>query len=434
MSSTALGDRLEEQVFEFFKGEVEKGTFLFVPQCCQVFRKKGYYSAKRQSNIIFDVSIEARLPGADEYSFLVLIECKNYSHSVPVDDLEEFNSKVEQVSGGKGILVSTAELQRGALNFAKASGVGFVRFASVDDLKWVLYRSASSVIYQSPESQRYRIEQSLLESKLSSRLYEIYAVSGGIFTNSWREVFSSLLGEDLLSELELAGVINVAHQASMVEFVSKEKIRGSATELLSSVNYSGGRAPLEDIARREQKNSGLNVVEIAGGGSFLGSIDFSTNEIGVVGGLAGCDERGRFTLSHEFGHFYLNHARYMLREGCDDSDIDLDDPPRLMISDVQRLEWQANYFSACLLLPEEDFFTAFLAVTKRLGVSDKGHGALYLDNQDCNYEIYMSVSGFLKRRYDVSRLAVRYRLVDLGLLNDVRGKVVNRSTSMARQY
>lgn len=113
MNSTALGDRLEEQVFEFFKGEVEKGTFLFVPQCCQVFRKKGYYSAKRQSNIIFDVSIEARLPGADEYSFLVLIECKNYSHSVPVDDLEEFNSKVEQVSGGKGILVSTAELQRG---------------------------------------------------------------------------------------------------------------------------------------------------------------------------------------------------------------------------------------------------------------------------------------------------------------------------------
>lgn len=421
MSSTALGARLEEQVFEFFKSEVENGNFIFLPQFCQVFRQKGYYSAKRQSNIIFDVSIEAWLPGAEKYSFLVLIECKNYSHSIPVDDLEEFCSKVEQVSGGKGILVSPAELQRGALNFAKSSGIGFVRYLSAANLKWVLYRSPSSLLYQSPLSQSGLIEQSLLQPKLSSHLYDIYAISGGMFTNSWREVFSSLLGEDAFSALELAGVIRSSSVDSVVEFISKNAIRDVSSRLLDSIGYTGGRVSLEAIARKGQDESGLAIVEIREENSFLGSIDFSSNQIGVYGGLTGCDERGRFTLGHELGHFYLNHSQYMLREGCDDSDIDLEDPPKLIISDVQRLEWQANYFSSCLLLPEENFLESFYTIAGRLGLSDKGYGALYLDDQACNYESYSQVSGYLKRRFGVSRLAVRYRLIELGLLNDVRG-------------
>ena len=421
MSSTALGARLEEQVFEFFKSEVENGNFIFLPQFCQVFRQKGYYSAKRQSNIIFDVSIEAWLPGAEKYSFLVLIECKNYSHSIPVDDLEEFCSKVEQVSGGKGILVSPAELQRGALNFAKSSGIGFVRYLSAANLKWVLYRSPSSLLYQSPLSQSGLIEQSLLQPKLSSHLYDIYAISGGMFTNSWREVFSSLLGEDAFSALELAGVIRSSSVDSVVEFISKNAIRDVSSRLLDSIGYTGGRVSLEAIARKGQDESGLAIVEIREENSFLGSIDFSSNQIGVYGGLTGCDERGRFTLGHELGHFYLNHSQYMLREGCDDSDIDLEDPPKLIISDVQRLEWQANYFSSCLLLPEENVLESFYTIAGRLGLSDKGYGALYLDDQACNYESYSQVSGYLKRRFGVSRSAVRYRLIELGLLNDVRG-------------
>ncbi|MBX5604925.1 ImmA/IrrE family metallo-endopeptidase [Pseudomonas aeruginosa] len=420
MSSTALGARLEEQVFEFFKSEVENGNFLFLPQFCKVFRQKGYYSAKRQSNIIFDVSIEAWLPGAEKYSFLVLIECKNYSHSVPVDDLEEFFSKVEQVSGGKGILVSPAELQKGALNFAKSSGIGFVRYLSAADLKWVLYRSPSSLLYQSPLSQSWSIEQSLLQRKLGSHLYDIYAVSGGTFTNSWREVFSCLLGEDEYRAFELAGVIRSSSTEPVVEYVGKNAIKNISNRLLNSIGYTGGRVSLEAIAKKEQKESGLAIVEIREESSYLGGIDFSSNQIGVYGGLAGCDERGRFTLGHELGHFYLNHSRYMLREGCDDSDIDLEEPPKLIISDVQRLEWQANHFSSCLLLPEDSFLESFYAISDRIGLSDKGYGALYLDDQACNYESYSKVSGYLKGRFGVSRSAVRYRLIELGLLNDVR--------------
>lgn len=91
MNSTALGTKLESQVFEFFESEVRGGRFMFIPDCCRVFRQKGYYSPKRGSNIVFDILIEVWLPGAENYSVLVLIECKNYSHSVPVDDLEEFH-------------------------------------------------------------------------------------------------------------------------------------------------------------------------------------------------------------------------------------------------------------------------------------------------------------------------------------------------------
>lgn len=296
-----------------------------------------------------------------------------------------------------------------------------MRYLSASSLKWVLYRSASSLLYQSPSSQRGLIEQSLLQCELDSSLYDIYAISGGLFTNSWREVFCSLLGEEACSIFESAGIVSPPPRGGVVEFVSRDEVKGVVARLLSAIEYNGGRVSLEAIARREQRKSGLAVIDVCATGQLLGSIDFSSREIGVLGGLLGCDERGRFTLAHELGHWYLNHSKYMLREGCDVADIDLHDPPELVLSDLQRLEWQANYFSSCLLLPEESFCESFFTITSRLGLANRGYGALFLDGQSCNLESYIEVSGYLKRRFGVSRSAVRYRLLDLGLLNDVRG-------------
>lgn len=90
LSTYAKGDRFEEQVFEFLSREINEGRFYaFRPECCKIYRKKGYYSRDREDFIIFDISVEVFLPGFETPSLLVLIECKNYSGKVPVGDIED---------------------------------------------------------------------------------------------------------------------------------------------------------------------------------------------------------------------------------------------------------------------------------------------------------------------------------------------------------
>ncbi|MEJ7684439.1 MAG: hypothetical protein WKG06_42655 [Segetibacter sp.] len=66
---------------------------MFSKKTSKVFKKKAYYSSKREKDIIFDVTIETTLPNADKYSILTIIECKNLNKKVTVDDIEEFGSK-----------------------------------------------------------------------------------------------------------------------------------------------------------------------------------------------------------------------------------------------------------------------------------------------------------------------------------------------------
>jgi 16S rRNA A1518/A1519 N6-dimethyltransferase RsmA/KsgA/DIM1 with predicted DNA glycosylase/AP lyase activity len=125
-SSNQKGDALEQLIFDLFQAEINDGRFWAKQENCKIFRKKGYYSKDREKEIIFDVSIEIFLPNATEYSSLVLIECKNYGHRVPVDDTEEFFAKVQQVAAAnsKAIIASTASYQSSALAYAKSKGIG----------------------------------------------------------------------------------------------------------------------------------------------------------------------------------------------------------------------------------------------------------------------------------------------------------------------
>jgi len=148
MKTTTKGNKLEEDIFQLMKGEISSGRFIVKNENCKIYLKKGYYSKDRQKNIIFDVSIEVYLPGQSTYSILILIECKNYNHAVPVDDAEEFFAKIQQISGAntKGILASTNSFQEGTLNFSKSKGIGLLRYFNQSDFKWLLTRSPSTLI------------------------------------------------------------------------------------------------------------------------------------------------------------------------------------------------------------------------------------------------------------------------------------------------
>src|SRR5215212_9218775 len=90
------GRSFEEKAFGLLKALVVSEQFGFLPDCAKIFLQKAYFSRDRGSDIVFDISIEVTLPGAPESSFLWLWECKDYTTAIPVNDVEEFYSKVLQ--------------------------------------------------------------------------------------------------------------------------------------------------------------------------------------------------------------------------------------------------------------------------------------------------------------------------------------------------
>jgi hypothetical protein len=93
----------------------------------QVVPRCKLYSKARESDITFDVVVKSYSAFDPRNPMLVWIwECKNYTSEVPVDDVEEFHSKMVQVGAHKGTMVTRVGFQTGALNFAKSHGIGLM--------------------------------------------------------------------------------------------------------------------------------------------------------------------------------------------------------------------------------------------------------------------------------------------------------------------
>ena len=123
------GQSLEHEIEDYLNLELKRGELGIDPKYAQVFRHKGYHSSLRGKLIIVDVSLELRRPDAIEPYFIWIWECKNYAKSVPVDDVEEFHGKLEQLGMHriKGTIACRNGFQSGAISVARGWGIGLVR-------------------------------------------------------------------------------------------------------------------------------------------------------------------------------------------------------------------------------------------------------------------------------------------------------------------
>ena len=126
--------------------------------------------------------------------------------------------------------------------------------------------------------------------------------------------------------------------------------------------------------------------------------------------------RDRFTLAHELGHLLLGHGRFLKAEWRDEADNEGVENIHDDGTALKRMEFQANYFASCLLMPRDSFVTAFGAELHWRGLYDKGFGPLYVDAQECNVNNYYAVTACLMKQFGVSRSAVAVRLAGLKLL------------------
>ena len=425
MDTVKKGDRLETQIYEFFKAEIDIGNFLAKKEYCKIFTKKGYYSKDRETDIIFDITIEIYMPGEKNYSILFIIECKNYNHSVPVDDAEEFFSKIQQISGAniKGVIASTNSFQSGTFTFSKSKGIGLLRYFTKEKRDWILNRSPSSFTQQqNSKVEKTELIQGLNSESHKSKYLDLYGFHNDTYTSNLQNFFYLVFNyKSTQSDIENFKVVFTENKktSSVIPYISEEKIELLCSSITKSINYSGGAVSLEDISKNLNKEHNLKVLlNIKLDEGVLGNIHFGKKTISIDNSQCDSLERSRFTLAHELGHYFLNHANFINEESCYESNIELDSPPQISFNEIIKMEWQANSFSSFLLMPKREFIKDFLIESKALGIMNKGHGYLYLDNQKCNQNSYYVISAKLMRKYKVSRAAVKIRLLKLGLISE----------------
>lgn len=428
-NSKKIGDILEKQILDFFSAEIDSGRFWGTKSSTKIFQQKGYFSKDRNTDIFFDVSIVFYLPGATEYAFVFLIECKNYSHSVPVNDIEEFHSKTQQVasSNSKSILASTSSFQAGTRSFAESKGIGLLRYFRPDDVKWELMRSPSSSTHVSSSENELLIQEGLSENDFQSFIFDFYLQTPIRKTNSLWDFFNDLASTSELSSTELDEIRNQrGNSSTKIPFIEKYDLESLSDDLLSPIEYSGGEVNLDHLCQIEFEKSGLVVntisdpISVDAVAGVLGKINFDPPIIHIYKQQVENRGRERFTLAHELAHYFLHHGNFLKREHCDDSDFNLVKKPYIDKTGVARLEFQANYLAASLLMPRRHFLADFKRLIEILGLHDRGFGQLFVDNQICNLESFEFVMNRLVEKYGVSRTAAKIRLDSMDLLKDVR--------------
>lgn len=133
--------------------------------------------------------------------------------------------------------------------------------------------------------------------------------------------------------------------------------------------------------------------------------------------------RYRFTLAHECGHYILHRDYYLqLNENQEKCSVIIDNEKTIvedqntnkkLFSKEDRLEWQANYFAACILMPEKIFQAKLLNLFKKYDL--KGN-YLFIDKQPCNIVTERNFFAELSNAFSVSRSASFCRMNELGYI------------------
>ncbi|HEY0015073.1 MAG TPA: restriction endonuclease [Longimicrobium sp.] len=171
------GQTLEGEVLAAVQSAVNKGLLGWHASACRVRHHAAYYSRDREKDIIFDVSIELMLPSSSKPSIIWIWECKDYSSPVPVDDLEEFHAKLEQIGSAntKGTVVTRRGFQKSAIKYAVSKGIGLARLLPPHQIQWVIHYHAE----QTAEELAAEVVEALIDPHFESFSREAYGFTTG---------------------------------------------------------------------------------------------------------------------------------------------------------------------------------------------------------------------------------------------------------------
>ena len=408
-SSLKKGTDFEKRVFEAIKEALSRDCFIVGGNRIEVHHQKGYYSILRKSNIIIDISVEKFIPEFDEPSLVVFVECKNYKKKVTVDDVEEFATKLRQISGfnAKGIMITTVGFQKGAFEYGKSTNIALALLNEDNAIKYLTPR-----IQEAPS-----LPDKPVDDAENSPIFQDEVCDSAPFI----ALYNSLHYFDIFSLLkDLEVVDNASFSPSNVQsipYLSNAEILSKADELLDKASaYSKNAIDLSKIIRHLESSAGITFNEDLNLGStrglsILGSYNHLSNSLNL-----NVDEnlqRKRFTLAHELGHYMLHSSYFHVSNEDVDPELALVSPQK-----HSRLEYQANVFASYLLLPP----STFLDYVNQLLIKYYGRSIsqIFVDNQSVNWKLFNGVLAEAAIHFDVSPAVVEYRLKDENILVDKR--------------
>lgn len=411
ISTTKKGDNFEKKVFDLFSELLDCGDFYLNSKTSKIFQKKGYYSEARKKEIIVDISIESYIGDATHYSALTIIECKSYSKSVPVDDIEEFSSKLNQIGehNTKGIVVSHSSYQESAFNIAVSKKIGLVRINEHQSFDWVNHRKDKN--------------SKSIETDKAKELLCSTTIQENNFIGFWnRNGFNTI--SQMFLYLEIIDKFNNNSKFIQLPFLSKDAIEKSINSLPTTITYDRGKLDFDILCTFLKEHYAVQFDYSAelNDQNILGKIAFKPLKISISKQLEFQSPRWRFTLAHEIGHLILHQEKLTayLDEYTDNENSILNN---LGIATIQndRLEIQANMFASMLLMPNEYLYRYVRNYFQKENIH-KDH--LYLDSQPCNIRLTYNLLDELHNHFGVSTEVAKYRLIANGLLLD------NQNTSL----
>lgn len=388
MNTVKIGDKFEDKSYDLIVKAIKNGELGISESTAKVQKKVGYYSKDREKEIIFDLSIEVWPKNAERYTLLYLIECKSSpsGHNVPVDDVEEFNTKINQVAGGgvKGVMITDNKFQSGGLTFAKNKRMMLIEVDKDDNHSIILHRTDK----ESKKNEKENADEIFF--KFIKKALGLKKVKG-------------------LKRLSAIQIENLA-----LPILQKYNDLYSSIKIDSFIEHLKSEYDLEFDFTQD--------LETANGKKIEGYFDVKNKKILIDKSIIGL-EKFPFVLGHELGHFFLhsklkvNQERY---EDFADSEYDFFTDRHNLVNDRNWIEWQANKFAISLFLPKALFLPHLIAYRQSIGISRPEH--IYLDEQTINKQDYYKTVDYLSDYFGISKTAVKFRIEELNLITYAKPK------------
>lgn len=413
MHSVQKGNILEDKFYQFLIDQQKRGDFVFgvhSPQLCKIHKKKKYFCKERKDDVEFDVVIELYGEGRPSPHMYIIFECKNRKRRLPETSVTDFTSKLSRIFGNsaKGVIVTASALQSGAENLALSAGLGIVKYTdSGFDIK------ADRLNGDKPDKHLFVTAANPLLPKRSLRFSAFY---DGNYYSSVDPFLNGIQETDQSRPTQT----NQNVKPSCLS-LSRHDIEKSASDVLDLIDYLDGAVDLPKICQKLSIDLEFRDEEVKDDNliCILGSANFDQRKIQI--NRHKNHNRKRFTVAHEIGHFYLKHDYYLRSETVIQSDLLLDNEVK-QSAHYGLLEFQANTFAAGLLLPERAFKQTTKHFMNLLGIRDRGHGYIFVDDQPCNLFLYGGLLSQLSTYFEASKQAIEIRLKNLRMLNDLRDK------------
>ncbi len=115
-----------------------------------------------------------------------------------------------------------------------------------------------------------------------------------------------------------------------------------------------------------------------------------------------------------------------------DTDYDFVTGKKNLISARDWIEWQANQFASAILMPRKTFRTSVENIQSNMGIK-RNLGSIILEDASYSYTDFKKIVSHLMKVYKVNKTNVEYRMNDLGILIDNRGKNVKHISELLRE-